>query len=92
MCLYKLIFLKEFPCLSEGSLESIKEYGDYFFIEEGTYLPLVTIVTERTIVKNVEDNPKQLASLGFANAYANMLTILTNSRRPLSSAREKWPR
>ena len=26
--LYQLIFLEEFPCLSKGSLESIKEYGD----------------------------------------------------------------
>ena len=36
--LYKLIFLEECPCLSEGALESIIEYGDYFCIEEGTYL------------------------------------------------------
>ena len=36
--LYKLIFLEECPCLSEGAVESIKEYGDYFFSEEGTYL------------------------------------------------------
>ena len=35
--LYKLIFLEECPCLSNGALESIKEYGDYFFSEEGTY-------------------------------------------------------
>ena len=33
--------------------------------------PLVTTVTERTVVKNVVDNPKQLASLGIANAYTN---------------------
>ena len=31
-------FLEECPCLSEGALESIKEYGDYFFSQEGTYL------------------------------------------------------
>ena len=24
--------------MSEGAVESIKEYGDYFFFEEGTYL------------------------------------------------------
>ena len=37
--------------------------------------PLVTTVTERTVVKNVEDNPKQLASLGIANAYTNAHNI-----------------
>ena len=36
--LYKLIFLEYYPCLSEGAVESIKEYGDYFFTKEGTYL------------------------------------------------------
>ena len=36
--LYKLIFLEDCPCLLEGALESIKEYGDYFFTEDGTYL------------------------------------------------------
>ena len=36
--LYQLIFLEECPCLSEGVLESIKEYGDYFCSQEGTYL------------------------------------------------------
>ena len=33
MPLYKLIFLEEFLCLSEGALEFIREYGDYFFTE-----------------------------------------------------------
>ena len=37
--------------------------------------PPITIVTEITVVKNVEDNPKQLASLGIANAYANAHNI-----------------
>ena len=37
--------------------------------------PLVTIVTERRVVKNLEDNPKQLASLGIANAYTNAHNI-----------------
>ena len=36
--LYKLIFLEECPCLSKGAVEFIKEYGYYFFTEEGTYL------------------------------------------------------
>ena len=40
MPLYKLIFLEECPCLSEGYLESFREYGDYFFIEEGTYFKM----------------------------------------------------
>ena len=35
----------------------------------------VTTVTERIIVKNVEDNPKQLESLFIANAYANSHNI-----------------
>ena len=37
--------------------------------------PPVTTVTERIVVKNVEDNPKQLASLGIANAYVNAHNI-----------------
>ena len=36
--LYKLIFLEDCQCLSEGAVESIKEYGDDFFTEDGTYL------------------------------------------------------
>ena len=36
--LYQLIFLEEYKCLSEGTRESIKEFEDYFFSEEGTYL------------------------------------------------------
>ena len=38
MPLYQLVFLEECKCLSEGALESIKEFGVYFFSEEGTYL------------------------------------------------------
>ena len=33
--------------------------------------PTVTIVMERTVMKNVEEYPKQLASMGIANAYAH---------------------
>ena len=33
--------------------------------------PAVTIVTERTIMKNVEEHLKKLASMGIANAYEN---------------------
>ena len=33
--------------------------------------PPVTTVIERIVVKNVEDNVKQLASMGIATAYAN---------------------
>ena len=38
MPLYQLVFLEEYKSQSEGALESIKEFGDYFFSEEGTYL------------------------------------------------------
>ena len=38
MPLYQLIFLEECKCLSEGALESIEEFGDYFFSKEVTYL------------------------------------------------------
>ena len=38
MPLYHLVFLEECKCLSEGDLESIKEFGDYFFFEEVTYM------------------------------------------------------
>ena len=37
--------------------------------------PPVTTVIERMVVKKVEDNPKQLASLGIASAYANAHNI-----------------
>ena len=33
--------------------------------------PVVTRVAERTVMQNVEEHPKQLASMGIANAYAN---------------------
>ena len=33
--------------------------------------PPVTIVTEKTVVNNVEDNSKQLASMGITTTYAN---------------------
>ena len=33
--------------------------------------PLMTTVTERTVMKNVEEHSKQLASMGIANSYAN---------------------
>ena len=38
--LYQLIFLEEYKCLFEGARESIKEFGDYFFSEEGTHLKM----------------------------------------------------
>ena len=37
--------------------------------------PPVTIGTERIVVKNVEDNPKKLASMGIANVYGNAHNI-----------------
>ena len=37
--------------------------------------PLVTTVTERTVMSNVEEHPKQLASIGIANAYSNAHNI-----------------
>ena len=36
---------------------------------------LVTTVIERTVVKNVEDNPKKMASMGIASTYANAHNI-----------------
>ena len=33
--------------------------------------PAVTTMTKRTVMKNVEEHPKELASMGIANAYAN---------------------
>ena len=37
--------------------------------------PMITTITKRTIVKNVEDNPKQMASMGIASVYANAHNI-----------------
>ena len=31
----------------------------------------MTTVEERTVMSNIEEQPKQLASMGIANAYAN---------------------
>ena len=31
----------------------------------------MTTVIEKTVMSNVEEHPKQLASMGIANAYAN---------------------
>ena len=39
--------------------------------------PAVTTVTERTIMKNVEENPKELAAMGIANAH-NMDKLMEN--------------
>ena len=38
MPLYQLIFLEECKFMSEGAIDSIREYGDYLFSEEVTYL------------------------------------------------------
>ena len=43
-------------------------------LERGDQPPVTTII-ERTFVKNVEDNPKQMDSMGIASAYANAHNI-----------------
>ena len=35
---YELSFLKECNCMSEGAMEMVCEYGDYYFSKEGLYL------------------------------------------------------
>ena len=37
--------------------------------------PRITIVTEKTVVKNVEEDPKQMASMGVATATPNAHNI-----------------
>ena len=37
--------------------------------------PGITTVTEKTVVKNVEEDPKQMASMGIATATANSHNI-----------------
>ena len=37
--------------------------------------PPITTITKRTVVKNVEDNPKQMASMGIASTYAKAHNI-----------------
>ena len=39
-------------------------------LKVGTQPPM-TIVTEKTFTSNVEAHPKQVASMGIVNAYAN---------------------
>ena len=53
--------------------------------------PPVTTVKERTIVKIFEDNPKQMASLGIENAYANAHNIdkLTEPHKQLKGKMAK---
>ena len=36
---------------------------------------MVFIVTERTVMKNVEEHPKELASMGIENAYENVHSV-----------------
>ena len=36
--LYQPIFLKECNFMSKGAMETVSEYGDYFFSKEGFYL------------------------------------------------------
>ena len=43
-------------------------------LKVGTQPPMTT-VTERTVMKNVEEQPKQLASMGIENAYTNAHNI-----------------
>ena len=72
--LYKLIFLEDCPCLSEGAVESIKEYGDYFFTEEGLYLRMYGVTkapsllpkyaTDYTVLKEAV---RQVFLDGFGN-------------------------
>ena len=38
---------------------------------KGGAQPVITTVTERTVMKNVEEHPKELASMGIVNSYAN---------------------
>ena len=38
MPLYMLIFRKECDCMSEGAMQVIGEYADYFFTENGMYI------------------------------------------------------
>ena len=46
--------------------------------------PEITTVTEKTVVKNVEEDPKQMASMGVATEL-QMLVISAGSLKPLIS-------
>ena len=37
--------------------------------------PKITTVTEKTVIKDVEEDPKQMASMGIATAHANSHNI-----------------
>ena len=53
--------------------------------------PPVTTLTKRIVVKNVEDNMNKMASLGIANAYANVHNIdkLTEPHKQLKGKMAK---
>ena len=51
--------------------------------------PGITIVTKKTVMKNVEEYHKQMASMGVVTATANSI-ILASSLKPLINIRVKW--
>ena len=54
--LYSLIFLEDCPCLSKGVVESIKEFGYYFFTKEGTFLRMYGGTREPSLLPKYATN------------------------------------
>ena len=56
----------------------------------------VTTVTERTFMKNVELHPKELASMGIANSYANahnvdrLMENIKQYKGKMAEMKEDW--
>ena len=79
--LYKLIFLEDCPCLSEGAVESIKEYGDYFFIEEGMYLRMYGGTKAPSLLPMYEIDyivHKEAVTQVFLDGFGNYLFDIKN--------------
>ena len=82
MPLYQLVFLEECKCLSEGALESIKEFGDYFFFEEGTYLSMYGVAKSSSLLPRYATNyivHKEAVRQLFLDVFENHLFELKKS-------------
>ena len=83
--MYQLIFLEECPCFSEGALESIKEYGDFFYSQEGTYLRMYGGIKAPSLLPRYAIDyivHKEAVRQVFLDGFGNYLFDLKKSMFP----------
>ena len=81
MPLYQLIFLEECKCMSEDALEAIREYGDYFFSEEGTYLRMYGGIKAPSLLPKYDTNysvHKEAVRQLFLDGFGSFLFDMKN--------------